>query len=864
MAGTVTQVGASAIATATTVGSLSVTASTTARTGTLPLTAGHLLVAVVGVEAGTSVTAIACSTGGWTQVGTGYISNSRCAAATFWKIAAGADAAPAFTSTTSGTYARGSVVLYEFSGHDATTPFPAIYAGAAGTTANPLTVTTTGPATIAQSRALAIHGNYYATNAADTWTKDAAFTNDTSDGGTTQRLHWAWDYLQNPSTSVATSCGGTWATIGTYEVAWVVVIAADPGITVVTPPAAAGSGTASQPVIPAPPVVVTPPAAAGSGVAAPPVIVPMSFTSDFDDGTYQYWNQVLAGAGALSVIAGAAHDGGYGAQSVVPSASGDYAGLRRAVQPAWKWTISGWWRVQVEGASGSNVPFARFYYGAQRLADVYRQNVTNQVWLRVVKAAGGTNYTYINTNQSLAIGTWVFVEFSWCLDGTPSVKLNGTEYIGAASKQTDFYAAPQIDTISLGSVEAGNAGTWQIDTVTAAGTVFAAAPPAAGAGTADAPTIVTGTAGTTVTAGQASGSGGAPQPAAALAGAVTPPAAPGTGTAAPPAVAATVAAGAAAGAGAAARPATAGQVTAAQAAGAGTASPPAGAPAGIMQPAAPAGAGTASAPAIIASGSTTVTPPAAAGAGTASAPSLPFQAPPATGAGTASPPAARPASLPAAGQAAGSGTAGQPAAVLAGLPAAGPASGSGTASPPQVLTTGQTIVNPPAAAGAGAAPPPAAVTVSHVTVLAGQATGGGAAPAPAGTAALTAAPPAATGGGTASPAALLLVTVIAAPQARGSGTASPALTGARISTACPAGSGQALAPVPVLAARALAGAVAGTGTAWPPDLMAAQPAAITGLACGEPYTLWAAGEPRPSLYAAGEPYSEWAAGPPTR
>src|SRR5487761_204316 len=188
----------------------------------------------------------------------------------------------------------------------------------------------------------------------------------------------------------------------------------------------------------------------------------------FDDGTTDGWTQTTAGVGTLTIGSAYAHDGLAGAQGNVPAATVDIANLRRSIGPARQAMISGWWRVPTEGASSSaNVPFARLFSGAQRLADVYRQNIVAgaNVYLRVVRAIGGTNYTFLSSGFRLALNTWVYVQFGWSLDGTPTLIINGTTYLGGANKQTDFYAASQIDTAYLGSQEIGNQGVWHTDTV---------------------------------------------------------------------------------------------------------------------------------------------------------------------------------------------------------------------------------------------------------------------------------------------------------------------------------------------------------------------------------------------------------------
>lgn len=193
----------------------------------------------------------------------------------------------------------------------------------------------------------------------------------------------------------------------------------------------------------------------------------------FDDGTSQGWTASAAGSGTLAISAAAAHDGAYGASSNVPAATVDKAGYTRTIPATKQAIIRGWWKVTTEGASGSNVPFARMFDGATRIADVYRENVAGTIWLRVTKAAGGANYWFTSTGLVLPLNTWVYVSFQWGLDGKPEVFVNGTRYISQAQIPADWLAATDITTAWLGSHEQGNAGAWNIDTVEVLGRGYA-------------------------------------------------------------------------------------------------------------------------------------------------------------------------------------------------------------------------------------------------------------------------------------------------------------------------------------------------------------------------------------------------------
>jgi hypothetical protein len=192
----------------------------------------------------------------------------------------------------------------------------------------------------------------------------------------------------------------------------------------------------------------------------------------FDDGTAQGWTAKTTGAGTTAISAAAAKSGNFGVSANVPAATADQAGFNRTIVGggAHRVRLSGWWKVTTEGASTtSNVPFARMFKGTQRLADVYRQNAVagtaQNVWLRIVKAAGGANYWFIGTGYNLPLDTWVFIDFVWGTDGKPEVYINGTQVIAGALQPADWFAAADIDTVWLGSQEIGNQGAWAIDSV---------------------------------------------------------------------------------------------------------------------------------------------------------------------------------------------------------------------------------------------------------------------------------------------------------------------------------------------------------------------------------------------------------------
>ena len=198
--------------------------------------------------------------------------------------------------------------------------------------------------------------------------------------------------------------------------------------------------------------------------------VPTVYLETFDNNDDGIWAPTIAGAGTTSVSTSDDYNSVYGISANVPAATVDKAGFTTTFTGVQEATIEGWWKVTTEGASsGSNVPFARIFSGSQRLADVYRQNQQGagaNVWMRVVKAIGGSNYYFIPTGYNLPLNTWVYMKFGWGLDGKPFLSIDGTVYLDDSDAPADWFAASSIDTAYLGTHEAGNQGAWSMDTVT--------------------------------------------------------------------------------------------------------------------------------------------------------------------------------------------------------------------------------------------------------------------------------------------------------------------------------------------------------------------------------------------------------------
>ena len=153
---------------------------------------GDLLVAVVTAAAATSVTTISTPSG-WTLIaGSGNTATAHSYTAMYWKIAAGSDTLPAFTSTLSGTGAMTATIV-ELTSPDLLGPVDSwgVYASgsSAGTIASTASTATTCAGTIAISGF-----NMERATGTNTWTDaGTGFSNLVNDGATNSVSHTAVD-----------------------------------------------------------------------------------------------------------------------------------------------------------------------------------------------------------------------------------------------------------------------------------------------------------------------------------------------------------------------------------------------------------------------------------------------------------------------------------------------------------------------------------------------------------------------------------------------------------------------------------------------------------------------------------------------
>lgn len=63
----------------------------------------------------------------------------------------------------------------------------------------------------------------------------------------------------------------------------------------------------------------------------------------------------------------------------------------------------GWFNINAEGVEGNNVPYFRVFSGGVRIMDVFRQNLSRDLVLRVTSPTG---FVYVPLGPTVRLGTW--------------------------------------------------------------------------------------------------------------------------------------------------------------------------------------------------------------------------------------------------------------------------------------------------------------------------------------------------------------------------------------------------------------------------------------------------------------------------
>lgn len=126
--------------------------------------------------------------------------------------------------------------------------------------------------------------------------------------------------------------------------------------------------------------------------------------SSFEAGTLDGFGVSTSGTGHVSVSAGLSHSGNCAAVLHTTTAPGSMAKMTVGLTPGTTEAYAdGWFNIAGEGQVGNNVPYFRFFSGRLRVMDVFRQNVSHELMLRISTPEG---FTYTTLRQDVPTDSW--------------------------------------------------------------------------------------------------------------------------------------------------------------------------------------------------------------------------------------------------------------------------------------------------------------------------------------------------------------------------------------------------------------------------------------------------------------------------
>jgi hypothetical protein len=141
---------------------------------------------------------------------------------------------------------------------------------------------------------------------------------------------------------------------------------------------------------------IAPPAASNAGKATE--------ASTIESGAMAGFKVFTSGTGTALVSSASSPPATCAAFLHTTTDSGSVAKMTFALAgPTAEASASGWFNITAEGTAGSNVPYFRFFSAGARILDVFRQNVSHELVLRVASPKG---FVYTTLLPNVTQGTW--------------------------------------------------------------------------------------------------------------------------------------------------------------------------------------------------------------------------------------------------------------------------------------------------------------------------------------------------------------------------------------------------------------------------------------------------------------------------
>jgi hypothetical protein len=185
----------------------------------------------------------------------------------------------------------------------------------------------------------------------------------------------------------------------------------------------------------------------------------------FESGSLPPFTATAKGTGVATVSKAAAETGACSAYLHVTNDSGSLANIAFPLPSSTKgYYADGWFDVTVAGVSGNDVPYFRWFSGANRIADIYRYNSNGQLWLRVTAPSGAFVYTKLVAGN-ISLSVWHHVQMHIIPNGnatTIQVSFDGKSVYSSGTVST---SATSLSTLQLGAEHYRQMGDSFIDNV---------------------------------------------------------------------------------------------------------------------------------------------------------------------------------------------------------------------------------------------------------------------------------------------------------------------------------------------------------------------------------------------------------------
>ncbi|MEN8584652.1 hypothetical protein B1A87_008415 [Arthrobacter sp. KBS0703] len=159
-----------------------------------------------------------------------------------------------------------------------------------------------------------------------------------------------------------------------------------------------------------------------TGTAAPssPLSGRLLTATNFEGNSLSPFVTTTSGNGTAAVASPKAHSGTCSARLHATADVGSVANMGMALPARTKRAgADAWINIATAGLRGNNVPYVRFFSGATRVADVFRDNATGQLWLRVTNPDGTFTFTRLST-KGIPLNTWHRVQMQVRANGAKS------------------------------------------------------------------------------------------------------------------------------------------------------------------------------------------------------------------------------------------------------------------------------------------------------------------------------------------------------------------------------------------------------------------------------------------------------------